>query len=250
MRPAFIAALVVLTAGIAGAATPLPPRGDHSVYDGAGVIEPQTEATLEAIDAELMQKAGVAMVFVTVPRLEGETIEELAVRVQHDWGVGTAANDESVVVAVAVEDYKIFIATGYGSEGYLPDGKVGEIRDHVRDRLHAGDFSNGLLQIAHEVAPIAAAAHGVTLEGAPALRTPARDDGGCRGMSPLLIMVVLMLVFGFFGRGGRGGGGFLAGAVLGNMFGRGGGGDDRGGGGGFGGFGGGSGGGGGAGGDF
>ena len=251
MRTALITALVVFATGIAGAVTPLPPRGDHSVYDVANVIDPQVEATLEAIDTELMQKAGVAMVFVTVPKLDGETIDQLAVRVQHDWGVGTAAKDESIVVAVAVEDHKIFIATGYGSEGYLPDGKVGEIRDHVRDKLHAGDFSGGLLQIAHEAAPIAAAAHGVTLDGAPEVRTTARDTGGCGGMSPLMIMLMLVLVFSMFGRGGRGGGGFLAGAVLGSLFNRGGrgGGDDRGGGG-FGGFGGGSGGGGGAGGDF
>lgn len=254
MRTALIAALVVFATGTAGAVTPLPARGDHSVYDAANVVDPQVEATLESIDTELMQKAGVAMAFITVPRLEGETIEQLAVRVQHDWGVGVAGKNESVVVAVAVEDHKIFIATGYGSEGYLPDGKVGEIRDHVRDALHGGDFSAGLLQIAHEVAPIAAAAHGVTLDGAPALRTTARNTGGCAGMSPLMIMMLVVLLFGLFGRGGRGGGGgFLAGAVLGNMFGRGGmggGGGDRDGGGGFGGFGGGSGGGGGAGGDF
>jgi uncharacterized protein len=249
MRTALIAALVVFATGIAGAVTPLPPRGDHSVYDAANVVDPQVEATLEAIDTELMQKAGVAMVFVTVQKLDGETIDQLAVRLQHDWGVGTAAKNESIVVAVAVEDRKIFIATGYGSEGYLPDGKVGEIRDHVRDKLHTGDFSGGLLQIAHEVAPIAAAAHGVTLDGAPAVRTTARDTGGCGGISPLMIMMIIVLVFSMFGRGRRGGGGgFLAGAVLGSMFNRGGGGD--GGGGGFGGFGGGSGGGGGAGGDF
>lgn len=249
MRTALIAALVVFATSIAGAVTPLPPRGDHSVFDGANVIEPQTEATIEAIGTELMHKAGVAMVFVTVAKLEGETIEQLAVRVQHDWGVGTAAKDESVVVAVAVEDRKIFIATGYGSEGYLPDGKVGEIRDHARAKLHAGDFSGALLQIAREVAPIAAAEHGVTLDGAPA--TVRRDDG-CQGGSPLVIMFVVLMAAGLFGRrGGGGGGGFLAGALLGSMFGRGGGGGGGGDhGGGFGGFGGGSGGGGGAGGDF
>jgi uncharacterized protein len=244
-----IAALVVFATGTAGAVTPLPVRGDHSVYDAANVIDPQVEATLEAIDTELMQKTGVAMVFVTVPKLEGETIDQLAVRVQHDWGVGTAAKDESIVVVVAVEDHKIFIATGYGSEGYLPDGKVGEIRDHVREKLHLGDFSGGLLQIAHEVAPIAAAAHGVTLDGAPAVRTAPRNTG-CDSLAPFGIMLVVMLLLGAFGRGGRGGGGgFLAGAILGSMFNRGGSSGD-GGGGGFGGFGGGSGGGGGAGGDF
>ncbi len=251
MRTVLIAAFLVATASPVSALTPLPARGDHSVYDAANVIDPAAEAQLEAIDTELMQKARVAMVFVTVPKLEGETIEELAVRLQHEWGVGVAATDESVVVAVSVEDHKIFIATGYGSEGYLPDGKVGEIRDHARPQLHAGDFSGGLLLIAHEVAPIAAAAHGVTLDGAPAQPASARGDDGCGGASPIIAMFVVFLVLGTLGRGrrGGGGGGFFAGAVLGSLLGgrsRGG----SGGGGGFGGFGGGSGGGGGAGGDF
>jgi uncharacterized protein len=194
-----------------------------------------------------MQKAGVAIVVVTVPKLVDETIEQLAVRVQHDWGVGTKGHDESVVIALSVGDRKIFVATGFGSEGYLPDGKVGEIRDHAHDALHAGDFAGGIVAIDREVAAIAATAHGVALTGVPPA-APTPRERGCDGTLPT--MAIFLIVFLLFGRGG-GGGGFLAGAVLGNMFGRGGSGSDGGGGGGgFGGFGGGSGGGGGAGGDF
>ncbi len=240
----------------ASAETPLPARGDHSVYDVASVIDAQTEAHLEALDTLLMQKAGVAMVIVTVPRLDGETIEQLAVRVQHDWGVGASATDESIVIALTVEDRKIFIATGYGSEGYLPDGKVGELRDRARSKLSAGDFSGGLAQLANEAAAIAAAAHDVTLTGDPPPARAPSEDTGCAGSSTIVGFLVLFLVLSMFGRrGGGGGGGFLAGAMLGSMFNRrGSAGDGFGssgsGGGGFGGFGGGSGGGGGAGGDF
>ncbi len=255
MRTALLTGLIALIATTASAVTPLPARGDHSVYDAASVIDPQTEAQLESLDTELMQKAGVAIVIVTVPRLEGETIDQLAVRVQHDWGVGTRGSDESVVITLAVEDRKIFIATGYGTEGYLPDGKVGALRDHARTKLSAGDFSGGIFQLANEAATIAAAAHDVTLTGAaPITERPARDVG-CTGAGTMVAFLVIFLLLSMFGRrGGGGGGGFLAGAVLGSMFNRGNsGGDGFGGdsgGGGFGGFGGGSGGGGGAGGDF
>ncbi|CAN5838812.1 hypothetical protein BH11MYX3_BH11MYX3_27810 [soil metagenome] len=255
MRTALITGLFALMATTAFAATPLPQRGDHSVYDAAQVIDAQSESQLEALDTMLMQKAGVAMVIVTVPRLEGETIDQLAVRIQHDWGVGASATDESIVIAVAGEDRKIFIATGYGSESYLPDGKVGELRDRVRSRLSAGDFSGGITQLANEAASIAAAAHNVSLTGDPSANRAPAQDSGCAGSSTMVVFLVLFLLLGMFGRrgggGGGGGGGFLAGAVLGSLFDRrGSGGDGFGDGGGFGGFGGGSGGGGGAGGDF
>ena len=259
MRSLAVVVLVLATTP-ALALTPLPEKTDHSVYDAANVIDAATEARLESLDTDLYAKTGLAMVIVTVPKLDAETIDQLAVRVQHDWGVGKKGTDESVVIAVAVEDRKIFIATGYGSEGYLPDGKVGEIRDRARPLLAANDYAHGVLQIAQEVAPIAAAAHHVVLDDSVRSVTPAprARDTGCGSTIPTIVFFAIFAVIALLGRRGGGGGGlggFLPGMVLGSMFGRngggGGGGDDfGGGGGGFGGFGGGSGGGGGAGGDF
>ncbi len=252
MRIALLAGLVAFATGTAAAVTPLPARSDHSVYDAAGVIDAPRVAQLEAIDTELMQKAGVAIVIVTVPKLVDETIDQLAVRVQHDWGVGVKGKDESVVIALSVADRKIFIATGYGSEGYLPDGKVGELRDRAHDALHAGDFAGGLLSIDREAAAIAAASHHVTLTGVASAPVP--QDDGCAGNVGTIGTFALFALFILFrlrrGGGGGGLGAFLGGAMLGGLFGRGGSSSSSGGGGGFGGFGGGSGGGGGAGGNF
>ncbi|HEX5061263.1 MAG TPA: TPM domain-containing protein [Kofleriaceae bacterium] len=234
------------------------------MYDAADVINDSTEAQMEAISRELFAKAGVAIVVVTVPELVDETIEQLAVRIQHDWGVGTKGKDESVVIALSVADRQIFLATGYGSEPYLPDGKVGEIRDHALPALRANDYSRGLLTAVRETAKVAADAHGVKLLGddsvgqstTPTARTS--EDTGCSDeLVSFAIIIVILLLLGGRRRGGRGGrrGGFIVGPWFGWGGGRswGGGGDDfggSGGGGGFGGFGGGSGGGGGAGGRF
>jgi len=96
-------ALAILVAGATGAAakTPLPERADRSVYDVANVIDDAREQQIEAIDRELFARARVAVVVVTVPQLVDETISELALRVQHDWGVGERGKDESVVIAVS-----------------------------------------------------------------------------------------------------------------------------------------------------
>jgi len=194
------------------------------------------------------------------------------VRVQHDWGVGVKGKDESAVIALSVEDRKVFIATGYGSEAYLPDGKVGAIRDHARPALKANDFSTGLYLIDAEVARAAADAHHVELSDMPPPMQSPQRGVGCGG-SALAVFVLIVIGLSLFGRRRGGGGGFGGGwgsglftwLALDSLFraGRGGGWGDSGwggggfgggggwgGGGGFGGFGGGSGGGGGAGGDF
>jgi uncharacterized protein len=264
MRVALALAVIFASATRAGAVTPLPERGDHSVYDAANVIDDARERAMEAINTELFQRAGVAVVVITVPRLVDETISDLALRVQHDWGVGQRGKDESVVIALSVEDRKIFLATGYGSESYLPDGKVGEIRDLATPSLRTNDFSAGLYSADLAVAQTAAAAHGVTLTGAAAAPLPQARHRNDSGVLILVVFGIIAIVGALAsrGRGGRGGGGgfggFWLGALLGGMFGNrggggwggGGGGGGDAGGGGFGGFGGGSGGGGGAGGDF
>ena len=107
MRAVLALAVVVASVGPAAATTPLPERGDHSVHDAANVIDDAREQALEAINTELYARAKVAVVVITVPRLVDETISELAVRVQHDWGVGlraaASAGAEGVARAAAAQ---------------------------------------------------------------------------------------------------------------------------------------------------
>ena len=230
---------------IATAATPLPPRADHSVYDAADVIEPADEATLETINRELFAKAGVAIVVVTVPRLVDETIDQFAVRVGQTWGVGDKARDRGLVIALSRDDREIFVATGYGTEEFLNDAKVGAMIDREAvPALRDNKFSAGLTRLDRALVAEAAVRYGATITGVPppTADRPVQTSSGS-GLITLLGIVVffiiamrhpwLLMFFGGFGGGG--------------MFGRRGRRDDDSGGGGFGGFGGGGFGGGGAG---
>jgi uncharacterized protein len=250
------ACLLALSAGPARAEFRLPPRDARSVYDFAGVVHADDAARMEHWHRALYDQTGVAIVVVTVPDLEGESIDDFATRVGTEWGVGKKGDDKGVVVALSLKPRRIHVATGYGVEGYLPDGKVGGILDSdVMPLLRQGDFSGGLRQASAALTSISASQFGLTIEGLAEARGAARKDAKSGNLPIPIVFLIIVLIFivvvrgrmllplifwGMGGRGGRGGwgsGGFGSGGFGGGGFG----------GGGFGGFGGGGFGGGGAG---
>lgn len=230
----------------AAAQTPLPPRGDTSIHDAADVLSRAEEAQLERLNRELFDKTRVAVVVLTVPQLRNETIEQLALRAATEWGVGTAAEDRGLVVAFALRDRRIRVETGYGVEGFLPDGRVGEVIDAAVPLLREDRFGEGLVLINRTLVGLAAQEFGVTIDGTLALR---RREPRAIQLSPftILLIVIAFLVLSrmMSGSGRRGyrrggwGGPWIGGGPHGGGFGGGFGGGGFGGGSGFGGFGGG-----------
>ncbi len=240
---------ILFLAGPVRAERPFPdPVGP--VNDFAHVIPPAYAQKIETITRELYQKAGVPVVIVTMPDIEGYEYNEYANRLYEKWGIGQKGKDKGVLIFVTVKERKMRIETGYGVEGILPDGLCGEIRDkYMVPFLKKGDYGQGLLNGTIAVARIIARDSGVKLTG-QVQQKPKRTGG-----SPLRFLpLILILIFMFSSRrrggswlflplllGGGGSGGYGSGGVGGSFGGFGGG---------FGGFGGGMSGGGGAGGGF
>ena len=125
-RGAVAVYLLLGVLGTASAQIQLPAPEDRSVHDFAGVLSADAVQTMERFHKELFDSTQVAIVVVTVPSLDGEPVADFAVRVGEEWGVG-GGQDCGIVVAMAIEDRVMFIATGYGVEGFLPDGRVSEV---------------------------------------------------------------------------------------------------------------------------
>lgn len=229
---------------------PIPkPRG--LVNDFANVIPASQEQQLAALTTELLQKTEVPVVVVTLPDIGGAEYNDYANRLYKAWGIGKKGEDKGVLIFVTVKERKMRIETGYGVEGILPDGLVGEIRDrYMIPYLKQDKFGEGLLYGAAAVAQTIAKDAGVQLTGQVRMREPKKKTSKFSFL-PLLIVIFLLFRFASRGRGGSwllflpllmGGGGRHSGSGFGGSFG--------GFGGGFGGFGGGMSGGGGAGGGF
>jgi uncharacterized protein len=136
----------------AAANAALPPRPVGPVYDGASVIPDDTEAQIDARLRALSKDTGKTLVVATVPSLDGDEIEEYAVRLFEEWGVGDSEKDEGALILVAPTERRTRIEVGLGSEGVLPDALAGRIIDQqMIPQFKAGNFGEGILLAANAV---------------------------------------------------------------------------------------------------
>ncbi len=261
----FVVVLGVAVPAMSGESVATLPAPTGYVSDFAGVLSPETRQSLEDLCTQVDQRAHAQIAVVTVKSMDADksgatpTIEEFATALEDKWKVGTKGTDRGILVIVSLSPRKYRIEVGYGLEGILPDGKVGDIGREMQPFLHTGDYDQALALGVREIAQDIAADAGVSLDagGVGQVAGPRYVSEPQQQVSALpvlifggiaLVVIAILIRTGHIGLlfffllnilgGGRGGGG-----------GFGGGGSD-GGGGGFGGFGGGGSGGGGASGDF
>lgn len=205
------------------------------VVDQAELLGPGAEQQLTQMLAAHEQASSEQVVVVTVPSLQGQSIEQYGVELGRAWGIGQKGEDNGALLIVARDDRKIRIEVGYGLEGRLTDAQSSTIINGIMTpAFREGQFEQGIMQ--------GAAAMIQVLGGNP-LAVAERAEKKEKKPAGALILVLIMIgasMLGGGGRGGRGGTGraLLAGALLGGLAGGsrgGGGGGFGGGGGGFGG---------------
>jgi len=186
-----VCVVALLTAFSASAERPLP-KAEGLVNDFAQVIPPAYKKKIAAVTGTLLQKTGIPVVVVTLPDIGGADYNEYANRLYNAWGIGKKGEDKGVLIFVTVKERKMRIETGYGVEGILPDGLVGEIRDrYMVPYLKEDKFGEGLYAGALAVSQIIAKDAGVKLAGK--LPQPPKKRGGS-GFSFLPILVILIIV--------------------------------------------------------
>ncbi len=190
----FVCAVFLLGAITATRAETPIPKPSGLVNDFAGILSPPYRENLVRLTDELFQKTGIPVVVVTIPDLGGAEYNEYANRIFNEWGIGKKGEDKGVLIFVAVKERKMRIETGYGVEGILPDGLVGEIRDrYMIPYLKKNDFNEGLLNGTRAIAQILADDAGVTLNGETAPR-PAKKGN----TTPLFLPFIFFILFFFF----------------------------------------------------
>jgi len=237
--------LILIAAAVLGAtaATPQLPAPQGFVTDTTGRVSPEARQKMTSLIEELKQKTGAEIAVLVVESTDPLDDFNYAMQVAEAWKPGRKGEDTGVVVLLALKDRKLRIVTGYGVEGVLPDGLIGEIEDrYMLPALRNGDVDGALWGGVSEIARRIAADRGVTLTGLPArTAAPAPQEIDVPPWLILLIFLAIFIVMSRIGprfRGGPpvifpGGGGFSGGS--GGFHG-----GFGGGGGGFGGFGGGS----------
>lgn len=140
-------ALVLLCASLAVAA-PKFPKQTGRVVDEAMVLSPEVEAALDHRLAAYEKGTTNQVVVVTLPTLQGLTIEEFGYQLGRAWNIGQKGRNNGALLIAAPKDRKVRIEVGYGLEGQLTDALTSRIIHEIimpafrQNQVEAG-ISNG-----------------------------------------------------------------------------------------------------------
>ncbi len=184
--------MVLLSLTLMAKEYPQPIKG-RMVHDFANVLSNSEERAIERQLTGLNDSTSNQVVVVTVKSLDGKDISQYATELGHQWGVGNKGKDNGVVVLYkpknATSSGQIFIATGYGLEGAVPDATAKMIieRDMIpffRQGKTAEGIINGVSII------------GSLIEGEYTAESYAksRKKGGIN-ISSIFIIIIVILSF-------------------------------------------------------
>jgi len=138
-----LAITVILAAHIAAASNV--PYLTGRVTDNAEILSAPMRKTLTDRLKAHEERTGNQIAVLTVPSLEGESIEGYAEEVFKAWKLGQKGKDNGILLVVAPQDRRMRIEVGYGLEGTLPDSAAGSIiRNVMTPKFKAGDYNGGI----------------------------------------------------------------------------------------------------------
>jgi uncharacterized protein len=141
------AALMALLLFVAGSAFALStPQRTGWVTDAAHVLDADSLSVLATRLEELQRRTGDEVVVVTLPDLQGTTIETWGNLLGDTWRIGKMnGREDGVVLVVAPNDRRVRIAVGHGLAERIPDSVAAAIiSDHIIPYFRAGQMAEGI----------------------------------------------------------------------------------------------------------
>lgn len=121
------------------------PQLTGRINDYARLLSPEATTMLEQKLAAFEREKSTQVVVLTVPSLQGDDIDQFAIRVADQWKIGQKGKDNGVILILAQAEQKVRIEVGMGLQGVLPDITAGRIiRDVMRSYLRSGDYDRGV----------------------------------------------------------------------------------------------------------
>jgi uncharacterized protein len=121
------------------------PQLKGRINDMANLLSPEAAARLEQKLAGFEQETSNQVAVLTIPSLQGDDVEQFAIRVADQWKLGQKGKDNGVLLIIAQAERKVRIEVGMGLQGVLPDITAGRIiRDSMGPLLKAGNFDQGI----------------------------------------------------------------------------------------------------------
>lgn len=182
------------------------------VVDDASILSPQTARGLSRGLRALHERGGSQITVLTVPSLEGISIEEAGIRTLDKWKLGGEKTDNGVILLIAPKERKLRIEVGQGLEGQLTDADSKRIiAEEITPLFKSGDYNSGVLVGVFKIVSKTDPDFDIRpyLQGHAEREMPQRE-----GLPRLWVFLGLLFLLFFLGRGGGFGSGLLLGSIL------------------------------------
>lgn len=122
------------------------------VNDYAGVLKAEQKQTLESKLSQFEKDSSNEISVVTITSLQDDTIENFAVELFKDWGIGKEGKDNGILVLIALQDRRMRIEVGYGLESALTDAQANWIiNDIMKPAFLENSFYQGIDEAANKI---------------------------------------------------------------------------------------------------
>ena len=237
LKKTCLTAIIILALAAVALAQPQLPAYTGMVNDFAGKLSDAKRQQIESLLENFRTRSGIEVAVVTMrfDDLQDYPIEDYTLQLARKWGVGGDSQKRALLLLVAIKEPN---TGGYSDnlyhggtrlevsrhlEGDIPDGLAGEVIRRMRGDFQQGRFDDALTTGTQTILATLAERLGISMEGVDqtqAYRAPTRRPQRSRGISPVVILIAIFIVFSIIralGRGGRGGpgGGYRRGSGLG-----------------------------------
>lgn len=123
------------------------------VADYSNVLTPELEQLIIDYNGALEQQcSGAQFVVVTVNYLDGMYSDEYAMQLFNDWEVGSAKENNGVLLLLAVQENKAWMTTGYGISKSLNESKINLLfNEYFWDDFDSGDYNSAVEKMMYAV---------------------------------------------------------------------------------------------------
>lgn len=147
------------------------PTLNTPIVDQAGLLSAAENQAISHKILQLHKTAKAQVGIIIVPTTGQEDIFSYAMRVADQWKLGTAKQDNGLLMAIAVNDHRIQILSGYGLEGVLPDVVLSRIiRNNITPYFKQNQYAQGIQAGLNEIEKVLNMDPEVAAQAAQALK--------------------------------------------------------------------------------
>ena len=186
---------------------------DQCVVDDANVLNSEAKQTITDLNAKLEANCNGAQIGVLTVQYTGNlSTEEYAAQAFNTWGIGSAADNNGVLILLVMEspeydDGDYYVTYGDGFRNTTLESQASAIAQTMEDDFANRDYSDAVITCANNVASTIADIYGVSLNNGSTYVQPEEQTTTFSDvllgivtvfMAFMLILIIVMMIFRFF----------------------------------------------------